>query len=79
MAKTFVAVGYGTWGRGKSIREAIKVARTQGGRNKLFVVWSTQDEKAQVDGMGYLLTDSSLPTPENVGTFNWRGTAQEAK
>jgi hypothetical protein len=70
---TYLAVGTHVWGRGETIREAIKVARSQGGRSPKFLVWSTEDPNVAVDQMGYILSGVEFAEPVKVGTFNSRG------
>jgi hypothetical protein len=72
----FLAVGHGCWGRGDSIRAAIKVAREQGaGRNVRFAVWKVT-EGTQVDGMGYLCYQQDDHEPVNLGIFDYLGRAK---
>ena len=72
---TYLAVGRHTWGRGSSVREAIKVARSQGGTSPKYVVYLSEDPQVQLNQLGYILSDAELPAPVKVGTFNARGKA----
>ena len=72
----FLAVGPHCWGRAETIKEAIKVARSQAGRSaKLFHLYSCPDGTS-VDQMGYLRFDANAPEPVHLGAFDRTGRAK---
>ena len=62
---TYIAIGVGVWGRGKTPQEAKRKMR-QAGRTPRWLVYRCEDDDAYVANDGCLCTKSDTPPPEEI-------------